>query len=220
MKVVAFIPIKMNNERLPGKNTKKLDDGRPLCDLVFNTVTKVKNIDECYCFCSNEEIKRYIPGKIKYLKRDNKLDSSATSINEIINSFIEKVDSDYYVLLHITAPFIKESTIEECVNAVTSKNFDSALSVNKLKDFLWNENGPVNFDPSNIKRTQDLETLYRETSGVYVFSKELFEKHSRRVGFKPYLRNIGAIESMDIDYPEDFEIANAIYMKMKNTIER
>ena len=215
MKVVAFIPIKMNNERLPGKNVKEFDDGRPLCDLVFDTVKKVKNLDECYCYCSSEEIVKYLPDKVKYLKRDKKLDSSTTSINEIISSFIETVDSDYYVLLHVTAPFIKQDTIEKCISAATSGDFDSALSVNQLRDFLWNETGPVNFDPSNIKRTQDLETLYRETSGVYVFSKELFKKHSRRVGFKPYFHDIGSVESVDIDYPEDFEVANAIYMRKK-----
>lgn len=31
---------------------------------------------------------------------------------------------------------------------------------------------------------------------------------------KPYIHEISEIESRDIDYPEDFEIANAIYMAL------
>lgn len=30
MKTVAFVPIKLNNQRTPGKNTKKFDDGSAL----------------------------------------------------------------------------------------------------------------------------------------------------------------------------------------------
>ena len=30
MKIVSIIPIKLNNERFPGKNIKEMADGRPL----------------------------------------------------------------------------------------------------------------------------------------------------------------------------------------------
>lgn len=40
MKVVSFIPIKLNNQRLPGKNLLDLA-GRPVCDYLFNTVAEV-----------------------------------------------------------------------------------------------------------------------------------------------------------------------------------
>ena len=49
---------------------------------------------------------------------------------------------------------------------------------------------------------------------TYVFTKESFLKHNRRLGSKPYIKEVDKIEAMDIDYPEDFEICNAIYKEM------
>lgn len=40
MKVVSFIPIKLNNQRLPGKNTMMLN-GRPMCDYLFETMKNI-----------------------------------------------------------------------------------------------------------------------------------------------------------------------------------
>ena len=57
MKVVSFIPIKLNNQRLPGKNTMMLN-GRPMCDYLFETISEVDTIDEKYIYCSDEAIKR------------------------------------------------------------------------------------------------------------------------------------------------------------------
>lgn len=42
MKVVAVVPIKLNNERLKNKNIKKFDNGEPLCTYLLNTLKKVK----------------------------------------------------------------------------------------------------------------------------------------------------------------------------------
>lgn len=72
-KVVSFIPIKLNNQRLPGKNLMELA-GRPLCDYIFETINQVDTIEEKYVYCSDEVIKNYIPEGITFLKRDPYLD--------------------------------------------------------------------------------------------------------------------------------------------------
>ena len=55
MRTVAIIPMKLNNERLTGKNTKKFDNGEALL-VCTETLTKVKNIDEVYVYCGNPSI--------------------------------------------------------------------------------------------------------------------------------------------------------------------
>ena len=42
MRTVAFIPIKLNNERTPGKNTKRFKDGTPLVYFVQKALIQVK----------------------------------------------------------------------------------------------------------------------------------------------------------------------------------
>lgn len=73
MKVVSFIPIKLNNQRLPGKNLLDLA-GRPVCDYLFNTVAGIDEIDEKYVYCSDEKICPYIPDKLTFKKRDARLE--------------------------------------------------------------------------------------------------------------------------------------------------
>ena len=59
-KVVALVPIKLNNERLPGKNIRPFTGGKPLINYTLSTLLEVSNISEIYVYCSNEEIKDYI----------------------------------------------------------------------------------------------------------------------------------------------------------------
>ena len=73
MKVVAWVPIKLRNQRLPGKNIKELG-GRPLCKYMLETLCKIDLIDEIYLYCSDEAILSFLPEKVKFLKRSEKLD--------------------------------------------------------------------------------------------------------------------------------------------------
>ena len=75
MKTVAFVPIKLNNQRTPGKNIKKFDDGSSLITVFLRNLIKVKSFDDVYVFCSNPKIKEYIVPGVKYLERPVYLDT-------------------------------------------------------------------------------------------------------------------------------------------------
>ena len=115
MKVVAFVPIKLNNERLPGKNTKPFTGGEPLLTYILKSLSKVGNVDEIYVYCSDEEICTYLPKNVHFLKRDPYYDLSTTPFNEVLWSFAEMVKADVYLLTHATAPFMSaESMYKAC----------------------------------------------------------------------------------------------------------
>lgn len=220
MKVVAIVPMKLNNRRLPQKNTKTFTNGKPLCYYILSTLLKIDIINEVYVYCSNPDIKEYIPYGVKYLKRSESLDQDTTKMNEVLMAFADEVNADVYVMTHTTAPFISMESIEKGIDAVLSEQYDSAFAVKKLQDFLWKDGMPFNYDMENIPRTQDLPELYEETSGFYIYKNEIIKDKGRRIGDNPYMVEIGEIESVDIDEPEDFEIADAIYnyMRMKGEI--
>lgn len=211
MKTVAFVPIKMNNERLPGKNTKSFDNGEPLIYYILNTLSKVKGLDDIYVYCSNEDICNYIPKYVKFLKRDEYLDLSTTSFNEVLTTFAERVESDYYILTHATAPFISKESFERAIEVIENTDHDSVLTVSKLKEFLWKDGKPFNYSPEKIPRTQDLDDMFTETCGMYMYSRDLILKENRRIGHNPYLLEVSKIEALDINVPIDFEICNAVF---------
>lgn len=214
MKTVVLLPIKMNNQRVPGKNIKCFDDGTPLMQLIQETCLKTKTVDEIYVYCSNPAIQEYIVPGVKFIERPAFLDGDGVNSNDIIKEFVKTIDADIYVETHATGPFTRPESIDACVKAVMSGKYDSAFMAKKMQEFLWQEGKALNFDIGHFPRTQDLVPIYSETPGAYVFPKETFEKYHRRVGVKPYIHEVSEIESRDIDYPEDFEIANAIYMSL------
>lgn len=211
MKVVAIVPMKLNNIRLPQKNTKSFTNGKPLCHYILSTLTKVEGVDEVYVYCSNPDIRKFIPEGVKYLRRDELLDQDTTKMNEVLYSFAENVPADIYVMTHTTAPFISKESIEKGLEAVKSGEYDSSFAAKRLQDFLWKDGVPFNYELDNIPRTQDLPLIFEETSGFYIYRADIMTRLNRRIGKKPYIVEIGEIESVDIDEPEDFIIADAIY---------
>lgn len=211
MKVVAFVPIKTNNERLPGKNTKSFTNGKPLLCYILETLCRVNGLDDIYVYCSDETISDYLPEKVKFLKRDKYLDLSTTSFNEVLSSFAKTVDADAYLLTHATAPFISVESFERALEAVKSGEYDSALAVRKMQEFVWKEGKPMNYDPKEIPRTQDIEPMYVETCGLYLYTKELILNRNRRIGDKAFLVEVSKVEATDINDEEDFVLADAIY---------
>lgn len=211
MKTVAVVPMKLNNTRLPQKNTKPFTNGMPLCCYILKTLLSIDKIDEVFVYCSNEKICDFIPSGVKYLKRSASLDTDKTSMNEVLSAFANDVFADIYVMTHTTAPFISAESIEKGIDAVLSGMNDSAFAAKKLQDFLWKNGTPFNYSLENIPRTQDLEPLYQETSGFYIYERHVITELGRRIGQSPFIVEVNEIEAVDIDEKEDFEIADAVY---------
>lgn len=209
MKTIAIMPIKLNNERLPGKNTMLLG-GKPLLQHQLLATRQTGLADEIYVYCSDEAVSPYLPEGIRFLKRPAELDLPTSNFTQIFSTFANAVPADIYVYVHATAPFITPDTINECIRAVQSGEYDSAFCAVKIQDFLWKDGEPLNFDAANVPRSQDLAPIYRETSGVYVFTKEVFETCRRRIGKKPYIKEVSFKEAVDINNPEDFRLAETM----------
>lgn len=211
MKTVAIVPMKLNNRRLPQKNTKCFTNGKPLCYYILSTLLTVQGVDEVYVYCSNPDIQEFIPEGVKYLRRSESLDQDTTKMNEVLQAFAAEVPADIYVMTHTTAPFVKASSMEKGLQAVVSGEYDSAFAAQKLQNFLWQDGAPMNYRLDNIPRTQDLPVLYEETSGFYIYRNEVMTRWNRRIGENPFIVEVGQIEGIDIDEAEDFMIADAIY---------
>lgn len=209
--IIAVVPMKLNNRRLPQKNTKAFKNGKPLCYYILSTLLEIKEIEEVYVYCSNPEIKNYIPNRVKYLKRSETLDKDSTKINEVLSSFSKEIEANIYVMAHTTAPFITKESIKKGIQAVLNNGYDSSFSANKVQEFLWENNKPFNYELDNIPRTQDLDMLYKETSGFYIYKKNVINDMNRRIGDNPCVIEVSKIESIDIDEQDDFIIADAIY---------
>ena len=214
MKTVAFVPIRLNSKRVVGKNLKLLGN-RPLMCYILETFIKAKGIDSVYCYCSNEDVVKYLPEGVKFLKRPESLDSDDTLGKDIYEEFTKTVDADIYILAHTTSPFIKKETIENALNKIINEDYDSAFSAEKIQTFAWYNGNTLNYDIKEIPRTQTIEPVYVETSAFYMFKRDIWKVHKQRIGSKPYMAIVDKIEGVDIDWPEDFEFAERIQESYK-----
>ncbi len=209
MKIVAIMPIKLKNERCPGKNIRMLGN-KPLLQYELNSLKETGLCDSINVYCSDSAITPFLPEEVNFIRRPAFLDLPTSNFTQIFDNFITTVNADIYVYAHATAPFITVDTMKQCIEAVKSGEYDSAFCAVKLQDYLWQDGEPLNFDALNLPRTQDLKPIYQETSGVYVFTKEVYETYRYRIGKKPYIKEVSFKEAVDIDNPEDFELAEAL----------
>ena len=211
MKIVAFVPMKLKSQRLPNKMLLPLGN-QLLFQHIFNTLLNVKKeIDiDIYCYCSDETIKSKLPKNINFLKRDTLLDRDETLGIEIYQSFVNQIDADIYILCHATSPFLKEDSILEGIKKILNENYDSSVSVSRIQTFCWYDNKTLNYELTNVIRTQDIKPIFYETSAFYMFKKNILTDHKRRIGFNPFLVETDRIESIDIDEQIDYDLASKI----------
>lgn len=209
MKKSIVIPIKTNNQRLPGKNTMILGD-KPLHNHLFDTLRDVKEID-IYVDSSDENILDISESYgFKTIKRPTRLNGPDTSGNDLIEHALEKIECDLFGQFFVTTPFLKKETILKSFDIFNHFNVTSCFGVYPVHDRFWYNGEPVNHNFKSLVGTQYMEPLMRE-SGFYVFKKEAFLKQRSRIteNFKTFV--VDENECIDIDTREDFIYAESIY---------
>jgi regulator of RNase E activity RraA len=81
--------------------------------------------------------------------------------------------------------------------------------VKRDKLYLWQKDQPL-YDKAKIPNSVDLPDTIIETMGLYMVRKESARKHRMRIGDKPYLLEAKPIEAIDVNFPDDFDLANFI----------
>jgi CMP-N-acetylneuraminic acid synthetase len=205
-KVVAFVPMKMTNERLPNKHLLPLA-GRPLLVHVFESLLRINGLAAIYAWTSDASARRYLPEGVHFLKRDPRFDGREVKGLELFDGFAAHVSADLYLLAHATAPFLRAATMRRGLEGVLSGEHDSALSVRRIQTYCWYDGRPVNYQPTDMVRTQDLRPVFVETSGFYLYSRDDIRRRHRRIGDRPLFVEVCGWEAIDIDWPEDYEMA-------------
>ena len=138
-------------------------------------------------------------------------------MNAILGDDIGEVEAETYLMTHTTNPLLSTNTIKKAIGQFLGQsNKDSLFSVNKWQTRLYSGNGlPINHDPGNLLRTQDLEPLYEENSCLYLFSRDSFARTGARIGLTPMLFETPKHESIDIDDQEDWLLARCLLEQIK-----
>ena len=220
MKVTAFLPAKGSSNRIPNKNIMLLD-GEPLFLRSLKKLMSISLIDEVFLDTDSHEIIDLASEvKCNILKRDASLASNKTDGNLLFYNEVQHSDADICVQLLCTSPFIKPSTIEKGIKILfDNPEFDSVVAIRKEKQYLWKDGRPV-YNIHHIPNSVDLEDTIIESMGLYIVRRDVALQLKRRIGDNPYLLEIDPTESIDVNWPEDFELANLIAIGLREQERR
>jgi len=204
--------MKHESERVPGKNLRLLH-GRPLYHWILESLRASRFVNEIIINTDSKEIAQDAAANFgaKILWRPPHLLGHMIGINPLIEHDISQTQGEYYLQTHSTNPLLSTNTIDRAVDAfLSARDQDSLFTVTPIHSRFYHPDGrPINHDPANLVRTQDLPTIYEENSCLYLFTRTGFLKHGHRIGSSPIMFPIAAEEAVDIDEPIDFLLAEA-----------
>lgn len=210
--------MKANSQRVKGKNFRPLH-GKPLFRWILDSLLAVDEIDEVVINTDARDIlaqNGLVDGpRVTIRDRKPELCGDTVSMNLILADDIANVQADTYLMTHTTNPMLSAATMAGALDLYRAKQAageaDSLFTVNKIQTrFYRADTSPVNHDPDNLIQTQDLEPWFEENSCLYLFSAESFAATAARIGKKPVMFETPALESVDIDTPDDWDLACAV----------
>ncbi len=217
MKIVAFVPMRHNSVRVSGKNYRMLA-GKPLYHHIMEALLAVPEITDVVVDTDSEVVIEGLAKdfpSVKTLLRPEHLRAGDVPMNEILIHDTGQIEADYYLQTHSTNPLLKGETIGAAIRAFLAKTYlyDSLFSVTRVQKRFWDElSRPINHNSMIMLRTQDLPPIYEENSCIYIFTREILLQNRTRIGNRPMMFEIPAIEAQDIDDETEFNVTEMLML--------
>ena len=212
--IVALVPMRHHSERVPGKNYRVLA-GKPLYGYIIETLLTCPEINQIVVNTDSPIIEEGISDQyssVKLIQRPDHLCGDMIPMNEILLYDIEQESADFYLQTHSTNPLLRAETVSRAIQMfLADRERTSLFSVTRLQTRLWSEDGePLNHNPKELLRTQDLPPVYEENSCIYLFNRRTLLESKNRLGERPRLFEIDPSEAWDIDDEFDMAIVESL----------
>jgi CMP-N-acetylneuraminic acid synthetase len=210
--------MKAHSERVAGKNFRPLA-GKPLFRWILDTLLSLPEID---LIVINTDARQTLADnglvdtdRILIRDRRPEICGDLVSMNLILADDLARVAAETYLMTHTTNPFLGTETIKRVLSryqdAVNAGQGDSLFTVNRIQTRFYRADGSaVNHNLNDLVRTQDLEPWFEENSCMYAFSAASFASSNARIGRNPILFETPHLESLDIDTPADWVLAESL----------
>lgn len=227
-KINVFLPCRKGSERVPRKNIKPFASFRHgLIEIKLKQLLEAKGVDKVYLSSNDNEILDYASSlnepRIVLHKRIDELSSSDTSTDQLVIHALDLIEEGEILWTHVTSPFLTADVYDKVIETYfqEKKNgHDSLMTTNLIHGFLWNESGPINYDRDKEKwpRTQTLSPIHEINSGIFLANAEIYRTLDDRIGKNPFLYPLDKIQGFDIDWVDDFKIAQSLLLSGAATL--
>ena len=220
MEVTVFLPCRRGSQRVPDKNTRPFAGyAHGLIEIKLKQILAARGVHKVVLSTNDEEILAFAKGlgesRLQLHRRDNALGSNDTSTDALIAHAATLISGGHILWTHVTSPFFGVREYEraiEAYNKALDGGFDSLMTASVLRSFLWDKEKPVNYDRAKTKwpHTQDLPPFYEINNAVFLASADIYHFSNDRIGTRPCFYPVDKITGFDIDWLDDFELAERL----------
>lgn len=213
--IKAIIPVRAGSQRVKNKNIKPFANSS-LLEIKVRQMLSIKELDGVIVNSDSEEMLEIAKNLgAETVKRDKYYASSTVSINEVYKNIAETTKADIIVYANATNPLLKNESVTNAIKVFLNKptENDTLNSAHLIKEFLWQNGKPINYDLDNMPKSQNLPDIYALNFALNIFERDYAIENSSIVGRNPLLFKLDELEATDIDNEIDFDFAEFMYKK-------
>ena len=221
MHSIAIIPARGGSKRIEHKNIQDFN-GKPLVAYSIQVAIDSKLFDEVVVSTDDKaiaDIALNYGASVPFL-RDKNLSDDFTGTDAVTLDAVKKMEHirsvsyDFFACIYATAPLLKSEFLVDAYKIFKEQKADYLYSCAEFPfpiqraQYLDNNGAPHPFMPDcMLMRSQDLKKAYQDAGQFYFYSKNFLEGRDNLIKRTYQLPRIRVI---DIDTPEDLQIAKAL----------
>ena len=215
-KTIALIAVKGNSDRIPKKNLRPFAHSS-LLELKIEQLITANTVDEIVISSESKEALDIASSfnEVSIHKRDPLYSSSDVPMSSVYSYLASEMDCENIMWVPVTNPLINPEIYKNAVEIFMNleKKYDCLLSCVKVSEYLLENFQPLNFTRNPWMRSQDLEGIYAISFAVNILKREYMINWGSLVGEKPFYLELPRENSIDIDYPDDFDFCEYLFKK-------
>ena len=158
----AIIAVRKGSKRVVNKNTRPFADSS-LLEIKIQQLLRMDKVDNIYVSTDCEKILSIASGYgVKTDLRDPYYASDSVSMNEVYECLAKMTQDEHILFVHVTSPLLLDDSLNASIDKYfsLSEEYDSLATVRQMHEYIWHDGQPVNYDPNNHPRSQDLPNYY------------------------------------------------------------
>jgi CMP-N-acetylneuraminic acid synthetase len=226
--ITVIIPVREGSSRIKSKVLLPFYNGLNLLEWKISQLLQVQEKNRIVVSSNSETLKRIAHNMgVEYHDRGDYLSvGHQASFSEVITGIVKDVKTRYFAWVTVVVPLMAPKEYEEAFQLFLSEvanqtKYDSLFSANLIKEYLWNDHKPINYEASrNHTISQNLPDIFRVTNGLYMRDKNSTLKEGYFLGQRPKIQIVNKMAGVDIDEWEDYEFAKAMlpFYQQKHSI--
>lgn len=222
--ITAIIPVRAGSTRLKNKNVAPFAGS----NLLVNKIHQLQQVKEITRIVVSSDSDLMLAmaraeGADTHKRAPEFCDEKSKTFGEVVRHIAENVDGETILWATCTSPLVFPKDYRAAIQAYYSaieQGFDSLMSVESFKRYIWTEEGPMNYE-LGLKHvpSQQLPTLYFVTDGILMAPRKKMIEWAYFHGRHPYKFIVDKRTGCDIDDGLDLACARA-WLDMDETVSQ